>query len=345
PFLAGLALFTATVPILTYMTIGAVWCGWACPQNLLSEWASNLTFKLLGKRADMRVDGEGMIVAPSKNKTINWAILGANLLAVSMVLAFVALMFFYTPSDMWTFLTSESSRQTNMLVMYFFATFLIFIDIGVVRYFFCDYACLYRMGHRLFKTRDALHVSYDASRSSDCAKCNYCATSCITSIQPTNITAIDACIDCGECIDACNRLHVKSGTAGLLSFELGEKGGGMTWGEKLARVYGSFNWLVGALFLLGCAMMAWGIATQKVVNEKKLMLEQQKIQRVAHVCNEQCASIQATCSGKNIAGCYRASACKCACSLEQDPSNALAASWRQCVRNSNAHIPSGSQKQ
>ena len=48
---SGLALVFVTGPILTYMTIGTVWCGWACPQNLLSEWADKLTHKLLGKRA------------------------------------------------------------------------------------------------------------------------------------------------------------------------------------------------------------------------------------------------------------------------------------------------------
>ncbi len=63
------------------------------------------------------------------------------------------------------------------------------------------------------------------------------------------------------------------------------------------------------------------------------MIEQQQIQRVAHACTGQRASIEAACNGKNIMGCYRASACKCACSLKQDPANALADSWRQCVRN------------
>ncbi len=337
PFLIGLALVAATAPIITYMTIGAVWCGWACPQNLLSEWANGLTRKLLGKRADVRVDGEGMIVAASRNKVINWLILGTSFLAASMMLALVAFMFFYTPGDVWAFLTAGANRQTNMLVMYLFAVFLIFIDIASIRYFLCDYACLYRVGQRLFKSRDALHVTYDASRSSDCTKCNYCATSCITGIQPTDIKIYDACIDCGECIDACDRLHAKSATRGLLKFEIGESESGTTWRRKLGKVFSGFNWLVGALFLLGCAMMAWGIVTQKSVDQKKLLLEQQKIQRVAHICNSQCAPLQLTCNGKNIAGCYRAAACKCACSLQQDPLNVLADSWRQCVQSNTAH--------
>lgn len=340
PFVSGLALVAATAPILTYMTIGPVWCGWACPQNLLSEWANRLTYKFLGKRADVSVDGAGMIVASSKNKMVNWLILGFSLLAVSALLGIVALMFFYSQSDVWTFITDATNRQTNMLIMYLFTAFLIFIDIAVVRYFLCDYACLYRIGHRLFKSQDALHVTYDPSRSSDCTKCNYCATSCITSIEPTDIKIYDACIDCGECIDACNRLHAKSGTKGLLDFEFGGSRKNATWREKLVKILSRLNWLVGGLFLLGCAMMIWGVISQKQVDVKKSQQEQLKIQQIAHVCNTRCAPIQATCNGKNIAGCYRAAACKCACSLQQDPSNALAGSWGQCVRSNTAHAQS-----
>ena len=336
-FLVGMAFVVATAPILTYMTIGSVFCGWACPQNLLSEWANHLTRKLLGKRADVRVGGEGLIVAASKNKAINWLILGLSFLAASLVLGLVVLMFFYTRSDMWSFIAGGEARQPSMLVMYLLTSLLIFIDIATVRYLYCDYPCLYRVGLRMFRSRDALHVTYDASRSSECEKCNYCATSCITDIQPTNIRITDTCVDCGECIDACDRLHAKSGTRGLLKFEIGESGSRMTWRKMLGKAFTRSKWLVVAFFLLGCAMMVWGGVTQKTVDQKKLLQEQQKIQRIAHVCNSQCAQLQTSCSGKNIAGCYRAAACKCACSLQQDPLNALADSWRQCVQSNTAH--------
>jgi polyferredoxin len=72
---AGLALITATGPILTYLTIGPSWCGWACPQNLLSELANKFTQALLGKRASVDVREE-LILAPSKNSLWNWARLG-----------------------------------------------------------------------------------------------------------------------------------------------------------------------------------------------------------------------------------------------------------------------------
>lgn len=339
PFLIGLVLVVGTAPVITYMTVGSIFCGWACPQNLFSEMANGLTHTLLGKRADVRVDGPGMVVAASKNKALNWLVLGASFLLASAALAYFFLMFFYTRSDMWDFVTGASGRRPSMIVMYWMTTFFIFIDIATVRYLYCDYPCLYRVGLRLFRSPDALHVTYDASRASECEKCNYCATTCITDIEPTNIRITDTCVDCGECIDACDRLHAKSGTIGLLRFKVGESEERMTWRKMLGKVFARSRWLVVALFLLGCAFMIWGAeaAAQKIADKEKRMREDQKIQRIADVCNRQCAPLQATCSSKNMAGCYRASACVCECTLQQDPASPSADSLRQCVRNGTAH--------
>ena len=333
-FIFGLTLALATIPIITYMTIGAVWCGWACPQNLLSEWANNLTYKFLGKRADVRVDGKGMVVAAAKNKAINWLILGAIFLTAAMVLALVPLLLFYPHGDIWAFVTFSASREMTESIKYpyYFLVLLIFIDIAFVRYFFCDYACFYRIGHMLFKTQDALHVTYDAARSSDCAKCNYCATSCVTSIQPTDIKIADPCIGCGECIDACDQLHEKTGTPGLLRFEIGKKGSETTWVQKLREFFSRLNWPIGLIFVYGCVMMAWGIAMQGPVRTQLSPAQIHKIQMVARTCDSRCSTYISSCKGDNIAGCYRASACKCDCNLQLDPGNAASNTWRQCVK-------------
>lgn len=345
-FVFGLALVIATAPLIIYMTLGAAWCGWACPQNLLSEWANNLTHKLLGKRASVDVDGEGLKVSAAKNKAVNWIILALIFLGAALILALIPFLFFYSLTDVWAFFTSSSSAKlsTFMRRLYFFAVFLIFIDIAVVRYFLCDYACLYRIGQKIFKTQGSLHVTYDNSRSSDCTKCNYCATTCITGIQPTQIKMYDNCIDCGECIDACNRLHSKSGTHGLLSFEFGGKGNTATWREKLGMVLSRFNWLIGGFFLMGVAMMIWGIYSQPQLPPQVPLAEQQKAIQTAKVCNSLCSQQQSLCKGGSMAGCFQAAACKCECFLQQDPSNASSGEWRQCIQTNKAHAEALSSK-
>jgi polyferredoxin len=260
-FVFGLGLLIATAPIITYMTIGAAWCGWACPQNTVSEWANNLTHKLLGKRANVDIGGEGLKVAATKNKAINWTILGLSLITMSMTLGIIPFLFFFSASEVWSFITFNSTSLVSgfMRPLYLFMVILIFIDISVVRYFWCDYICLYRIGRRIFITKEALHVKYDMKRSSDCAKCNYCSVSCITGIDPTNIKLEDSCINCGECIDACTRLHEKKGSHGLQQFQFSEESHTNTLRGYLVRMAAKFNWWVGAIFLLGCLMFVFGI--------------------------------------------------------------------------------------
>ncbi|HKB60778.1 MAG TPA: 4Fe-4S binding protein [Gallionellaceae bacterium] len=338
-FVAGLALVAATAPILTYMTIGTVWCGWACPQNLLSEWANNMTHKLLGKRASVDVNGK-MVVAASKNKVINWLLLGLLFLGAAMVLAVIPFMFFFSVGEVWSIFTTGAQFSTFMQRLYYFIVFLIFIDIAVVRYFWCDYACMYRIGQKIFKTRDALHVAYDQTRSADCAKCNYCATSCITSIQPTDIKSYDSCIDCGECVDACNRLHEKSGTAGLLRFELGEHGAAATLGGKIRDVLARVNWLVAAMFLAGCVLTVWGIVTQPKPVPELSPAAQQHEQQLASLCATQCIAQIDTCKKGNLSACALAQACQCQCSLDHDPASTRVGEWQQCVKTNTANAKS-----
>jgi len=334
----GLALIVATLPIVTYMTIGTVWCGWACPQNMLSEWANKLTFKFLGKRASVDID-QNLQVAATKNKPLNWVILAVIFLAAAMVLAIVPFFFFFTPGEVWGMVTFDSSSKLAVFMhrLYYFAVFLLFLNIAVIRHFFCDYICVYRIGQRIFKTQDALHIEYDASRSADCAKCNYCATECITGIEPTKPGLYDSCINCGECIDACNRLHAKSGTHGLLNFAVGEKKGRTSFGEKVREIIARFNWLVGAIFLAGILLFAWGVHTQmgQMEKQQQKLVAQQQILKLSGACKGQCEDQHAACKAGQLSACFRAAACQCQCMLKTDPTNPSSAQWQQCVKINN----------
>ncbi|SPE27028.1 Polyferredoxin-like protein (fragment) [Burkholderiales bacterium] len=258
----GLAIVAATAPLLTYSTIGTVWCGWACPQNTVSEWANNLTHRLLGSRANVNVESAGLQVAPSKNKVRNWAVLGINFLLAALVLGVIPLFYFFPPSVVWSLVSfSESSQFSHfMFRLYLVSVALAFVDIALVRYFWCNYVCLYRFGQLLFKTEDALHVAYDASRSTDCTKCNYCRISCITSIDPTHMKFFDRCVNCGECIDACDRLHAKDGTGtpGLLRYASGRQTPAQGALDNARFALAKLGWH-GALFLVGCAVLFYGL--------------------------------------------------------------------------------------
>ena len=262
---AGLALVAATAPLLMISTIGTLWCGWACPQNTVSEWANNLTHRLLGSRANVNVEAAGLQVAPSKNRIRNWAVLGLNLTLAALVLGIVPLFYFLPPRDVWTLVSFDETSQFSRFVLrlYLVSAAAAFVDIALVRYFLCNYVCLYRFGSLLFGNPGTLHVAYDSSRSGECAKCNYCRVSCITSIDPTHIKRFDRCANCAECIDACTQLHRKSqpATPGLLRFESGQARSDGTHATIFNRILAMMGWH-GVIFLAGCALLLHGLAHQ-----------------------------------------------------------------------------------
>jgi len=260
--ITGLWIMLATALVGLYSVAGTVFCGWACPQNTLAEWANHMTHKLLGKRAEVSLTGEAPKVAAAKNKLLNWSLLGFAFLSAAMLFALLPLLYFYPPEVVWSFITfRDDARLAGSLHwIYTVWVMIILLDIAVLRHFWCRFACVYKVWQHSFKTRETLHVAYDADRASECEKCNYCVTSCFIKLDPRKTEIYDSCINCGDCIDACNRLHAKKGAAGLLRFEIGQREPGKIrkFRDNSMSLLSRFHWAA-PFAILGTVMFAWGV--------------------------------------------------------------------------------------
>jgi polyferredoxin len=127
----------------------------------------------------------------------------------------------------------------------------------------CRFMCIYKVWQHTFKTKETLHVAYDSERSDQCAKCNYCVTSCFLDIDPRQTDVYDACTNCGECITACNNLQAKkNGAPGLLRFAIGERNRDNIANSRtgLAGLKGRLAWTL-PFMALGMFLFVWGLAT------------------------------------------------------------------------------------
>ncbi len=225
----GMWLFLASLLMMSYALVGSAFCGWMCPQNTASEFANMLTRKLLGRRANMMdLSGEKMQVARRRQSMWNYILLAIGLILPAALYALIPLLYFNPPSVIWSFLSfSEAARQTGSLYwiyLIFLALFL--IDIAALRHLLCKNFCFYRVWQQSFQSDQSLRVAYDKQRSDDCAACHYCADACYLDIDPRRIQAFDGCVNCGECVTACDVLHRKSkkqSGPGLLRFIQGER--------------------------------------------------------------------------------------------------------------------------
>ncbi|MDX8406150.1 MAG: 4Fe-4S binding protein [Mariprofundus sp.] len=225
----GFWVFVASLLVMMYSLVGSVFCGWMCPQNTVSEYANWLTEKLLGRRAQMmNMTGDRMTVANRKQSILNYILLTIGLLLPAMLAALIPLLYFYPPSAIWSFMTfSEDARLAGSLHWIYMVSVAVFmLDIVVIRHLMCKYMCIYRVWQHSFKTRETLHIHYDMARSDHCASCHYCVDSCFLDIDPRQPEVFDSCVNCGECVTACDQLHAKSKKMdgpGLLSFAIGSK--------------------------------------------------------------------------------------------------------------------------
>ncbi len=260
--ISGLWIMLASALVALYSVAGTVFCGWACPQNTLAEWANHMTHKLLGKRAEVSLDGEAPKVAAAKNKALNWSLLGFSFLAAAMLFALLPLLYFYPPDVVWSFISfREDARLAGSLYwIYSVWVMIILLDIAVLRHFWCRFACVYKVWQHSFKTKETLHVLYDASRADECEKCNYCVTTCFIKLDPRKTDIYDSCINCGDCIDACNNLHAKKGEMGLLRFEFGQRESGKLrmFRDNSMSLLSRFRW-TSPFAVLGVIMFAWGV--------------------------------------------------------------------------------------
>ncbi|MGC2463122.1 MAG: 4Fe-4S dicluster domain-containing protein [Steroidobacteraceae bacterium] len=264
--IAGLWILLASTLVMLYSVAGTVFCGWVCPQNILSEWANYVTRKFLGRRAKVNLDGTAPIVATTKDKALNWILLGLSLLSAALVVAIVPLFYFYPPATVWSFVTWRVDPQlaASLHYIYFVFVLIILLDVAFIRHFWCRFACVYRVWQHSFRTRETLHVRYDASRADSCTKCSYCVSACFIEIDPRKTDTYSSCINCGECVDACNRMHHKSGKPGLLSFEFGEtkaqSDARSRFHDNAISLAARSKWML-VLGALGACLFLWGLRT------------------------------------------------------------------------------------
>ncbi len=288
----GFWIAAASALVVTYSTLGMVFCGWSCPQNTLAEWADRMTRRLLGKRAEVDLDGRPMRVSRGKDKWLNWLLLAGAFLGVSLVVALVPLFWFYPPEAIWSFVTFREDPRLAGSLHWIYAVFvlIVLLDVAFIRHFWCRFMCIYRVWQHSFKTRETLRVAWDGSEPETCARCGYCATSCFIGIDPRRTETFDSCINCGECIAACAQIRGRKGKAPLLRFVVGAEAAGARpaaaagegvgpagtalWRTALSSLRGRIRLTI-PLTLLGLAMFAWGLHSYQPYRLTAFRAEQQ----------------------------------------------------------------------
>ncbi|MDH5655850.1 MAG: cytochrome c oxidase accessory protein CcoG [Spirochaetia bacterium] len=258
--LLGLSLFLFTT------LFGRIWCGWACPQTIYTEffdWIGRLILpKKFGKRSA---------------KLYHKIIVHAFWILTSAFITFHFIAYFVGTREMLHSFFEEGLKITQTSVWpYFFIiiTALFYLDLGIFREHFCIYVCPYARFQSVMLDRDSIVIAYDSHRGEprrqsgqniikagslakqekhgDCTACNMCVLVCPTGIDIREGLQV-SCINCGHCIDACVKemgKHSKETLVGFSSTNYSENRTPTKFIRTRTIVYSALMTLVTAVFLL-----------------------------------------------------------------------------------------------
>ncbi|HUI45769.1 MAG TPA: 4Fe-4S dicluster domain-containing protein [Nitrospirota bacterium] len=192
-FLVGIMLFT--------VLYGRIWCGWMCPQTVLSVFSRRLV--ALSERL-------------SDQRFLRAVISQFLLLLFSVIVSASLIWYFVSPYEMASDIFARQLGPWTTGIWAFFA-FFIYLNLAFVRQKFCGSVCPYARFQSAFFDDKTLTIAFDRALANDCGGCEACVRVCPAGIDIREGLQVE-CINCAECIDACSKMMRAKNKGSLIRY-------------------------------------------------------------------------------------------------------------------------------
>jgi len=218
-FLLILLLFFIGIMLFTVL-FGRIWCGWMCPQTVLSDFTRSIT--AVSNRL-------------ANHPSLRTMISHVFILLLSIVVSTNLIGYFVSPYQLFKNIMDNALGPWTSGSWTFF-TLLVYLDLAFVRQRFCGSICPYARLQSAFFDHATLTIGFDRSRDDECMQCEACVRDCPMGIDIREGLQVE-CINCAECIDACARQSAVQNRKPLIRYLFGEHGEAVH-GKKRPRVAG-----------------------------------------------------------------------------------------------------------
>ncbi|MGC1455898.1 MAG: 4Fe-4S dicluster domain-containing protein [Nitrospirota bacterium] len=234
-FFIGVMLFT--------VLYGRIWCGWACPQTVLSDFA-----RFIERSARWF----------TRHRVLRTTISHLIMLLVSFLVSGDLIWFFVSPYDMFADIRNLSLGPWVFWSWTLF-TILTYVNLAFIRQRFCGSVCPYSRLQSAFFDDRTLTIGFNRKREAECHRCEACVRTCPSGIDIRDGLQVE-CINCAECIDACAEQMAQQGKAPLIEYSRGRSDEGSQKGTR-AGVIG-----LSLVFAFIAAMLAYQIYSRMPVD-------------------------------------------------------------------------------
>lgn len=183
------------------ISLGRVWCGWLCPQTVMSD----LTLSFSHTKT------------PAKKALYTFMILGLSVLAGANMI-----WYFISPYEFFPSLV-EGTLSSTVWGFWVVLSLITFLNFTLLRQKFCATVCPYSKLQSVLFDDNTLVIAFDKSRSSECLNCQACIKVCPVGIDIRK-GLNQACVSCARCVDKCNAIFAKKvAQRGLINYFWGAK--------------------------------------------------------------------------------------------------------------------------
>lgn len=196
-------MFLMVLLVASAIVYGRIYCSYACPQMIFSEWSLALE-RWTAKR-----------FSPWAGKGVFYLILAAG----SVLLAFAFTSYFVAPGDLLSRLL-RADLVTVGGITGASVTLLAFLDLAFLRLKFCTTVCPYGYLQGIVQDRRTLLVAFQDPAGA-CIDCDKCVRVCAMGIDIRKGPYQIECVHCGDCVDACADVLRKVGHEGVIQYAWG----------------------------------------------------------------------------------------------------------------------------
>ncbi len=205
-------------------SLGRLWCGWGCPQSVLSDF-----FSWLEKRVDsvfLRHLIGGLVAA---------------------IFSAATMLYFIAPR---TFFNVEYLTNLSLGTAIFALIWLVlYLDMAFLGRVFCRLICPYGKFLSIVGDEESLTVEMKPELAELCIECGACARVCPMELNVREGAGGD-CIRCGRCISACAGVMAGRGNPSLIGYSAGGAG-------TVRMLFGGARWPLLTAALVAGAAFIW----------------------------------------------------------------------------------------